>query len=339
MMIITKLLIVSFMLLLGLTTGIVSNQNPTTPTPAPSKTPSPTPTLPAPQTAPTHSLTPAKAPPFKYTQNDLSVLTGNVQRPNGIAWYNDKLYVGCSGDWTIYELDARTGATKTYIYGVKNEHTLYVEGTPDDEINLWIPDYETNSLLHVTRDRAPAVVVSQLKGPWGITYFDSEHFLVTNLLGNNIVLISRDGEVTGVSSGLRSPTGITSDADYVYVANNGSSKRAIEWIKRGDINASVADANSAATHPLVTGIQNVTDVAIGKDGYLYFAYALGTRGVVGRVSPQQCRADNGCTNEQVEIVVYTELAAPLAGLTVSPDMRLYVHTIFKPEIYWVQLKS
>jgi hypothetical protein len=31
------------------------------------------------------------------------------------------------------------------------------------------------------------------------------------------------------------------------------------------------------------------------------------------------------------------LETPLAGLTVTPDMRLFVHTMFQPSIYWAQL--
>jgi hypothetical protein len=90
---------------------------------------------------------------------------------------------------------------------------------------------------------------------------------------------------------------------------------------------------------LVSGLQNTTGLVLGPDGYLYFAYALGTRGVVGRVDPDVCRERGGCSNTDVEIVVFTELAAPLAGLTISPDMRLFVHTMFSPDIYWVQLST
>src|SRR5688572_17543621 len=32
------------------------------------------------------------------TQADLSVLTGNVQRPNGVTWHDGNLYASCSGD-------------------------------------------------------------------------------------------------------------------------------------------------------------------------------------------------------------------------------------------------
>jgi hypothetical protein len=85
-------------------------------------------------------------------------------------------------------------------------------------------------------------------------------------------------------------------------------------------------------------VQNVTGLALGNDGLLYFAYSLGTRGVVGRVDANACAEAGGCENADVEIVVFTELAAPLAGLTISPDNRLYVHTMFQPEIYWVQLR-
>ncbi len=78
---------------------------------------------------------------------------------------------------------------------------------------------------------------------------------------------------------------------------------------------------------------------MAADGLLYFSYSLGTRGVVGRVNPATCRENGGCSSEQVEIVVYSELAAPLSGLTISPDMELFIHSIFSPEIYWVDLTT
>ncbi|MEL7236828.1 MAG: hypothetical protein AAGK74_20155, partial [Chloroflexota bacterium] len=83
--------------------------------------------------------------------------------------------------------------------------------------------------------------------------------------------------------------------------------------------------------------QNPTGLTMGPDGLLYVSYALGTRGVIGRVDPVMCRENGGCTNNEVEIVVYTDLAAPLAGLAISPDMRLYTHTIFSPDIYFADL--
>ncbi|NJR12526.1 hypothetical protein HC776_01170 [bacterium] len=58
--------------------------------------------------------------------------------------------------------------------------------------------------------------------------------------------------------------------------------------------------------------------------------------MVGRIWPQDCQ-EEGCTNEQVEIVVYTEMEAPLSGLTISPDLTLFIHTIYRPEIYQVDL--
>ncbi len=66
---------------------------------------------------------------------------------------------------------------------------------------------------------------------------------------------------------------------------------------------------------LVSGLQNTTGLQLGTDGMLYFAYALGNRGMVGRVDPQVCLANGGCSNDQVEIVLYSDLSAPLAGLT------------------------
>ena len=305
------------------------------PSPLPSKTavPTPAPIETAESVDEPDMLSNRDALPRPFTQTDLQVLTGNVQRPNGVIWYNDQLYSVCNGDWTIYELDSVTGSTRSYIYGVRNGHTLLVDELDDGNFDLWVPDYDTNTLLRVNPARAPQSVATGLQGPWGIVMQDEEHFLITNLTGNNLVRVSREGEVDEVMSDLRSPTGIALSDDVVFIANNGSARRSIEWVALDDL----LENGNAEPSPLVTGLQNTTGLIAGPDGMIYFAYALGTRGVIGRVDPVVCMENGGCTNDQTEVVLYTELAAPLAGLTLADDMRLFVHTIFRPEIYWVQL--
>ena len=76
---------------------------------------------------------------------------------------------------------------------------------------------------------------------------------------------------------------------------------------------------------------------MGADGYLYFSYALGTRGVVGRIDPSQCH-ESGCGNQDVEMVVFSNIPAPLA-IALSDDMRLFLHSRYRPEIYWAQLPT
>jgi hypothetical protein len=269
------------------------------------------------------------------TQSDLEIITGNVQRPNGITWFNNKLYTACTGDMTLYEIDATTGATLTYIGGVRNAHSLHAEPGQTNNFSLWVPDFGTSELLHITRagiDR----VADDLNGPWGITPLDDETFLITSILDSTLKAITRDGEGEVVLSSLASPTGLATDEEYIYIANNGSTRRAIEFYPR-----SIADSQDTeqdeGSSLLVSGLQNTTGIVLGADGYLYFTYSLGTRGVVGRVNPIYCRENGGCTNEEVQIVIYTELEAPLAGLTISPDMHLFVHTMFRPEIYWTQI--
>jgi len=300
----------------------------TTPTPAPTKT-----ATPQPQETPTPSATTEETVTSTFeafTQDDLNVITGNVQRPNGMIWYNNNLYVVCNGDWTMYEVDSETGNTRTYISGVRNGHAMHTEVTENDELIVWVPDFDQGALLRVNPVRAPDIIASGLKAPWGISLLDDEHFLITTLGDNNIVKVSRDGEIEEFLSGLRSPTGIVIDENIVYFANNGSARRALEWFS--------LDEETPAPKPLVSGLQSVTGVTLGSDGYLYFAYALGARGVIGRVDAETCREKGGCANNDVEIVVYTELAAPLAGLTISSDMRLFTHTMFRPELYWVKLQ-
>ena len=268
-----------------------------------------------------------------FSQADLQVLSGNVQRPNGIFWYESQLYAACNGDWTLYRIDDTTGDTITFVFGIRNIHSMYIEGE-DNIFNIWSPDFDTNRLYRTNQGRsAPAVITSDLDGPWGITPLDEENFLITNLTGNNIVQVSKSGNVAEKISGLRSPAGIASDEDFIYFANNGSARRSIEWVSKEDLADEVAEVEP---QPLVRGLQNTAGMVLAQDGNLYFTYALGTRGIVGRVNPDECRED-GCTSENIDIVVFTELPAPLAGLTISDDMRLFVHTIYRPEIYWVQL--
>jgi hypothetical protein len=296
-----------------------------TPTPAPTKTPAADIT-PSPA-AETEQTGLASGPFEPLTQSDLQVLTGNVQRPNGIAWYNNFLYTACTGDGTVYEIQSETGETRTYIWGVSNAHTLAVV-EDGDELQLWVPDYGENRIELVTREGVSAVTEDTLQGPWGIVPLDDENFLVSSLLGNRIDRVNRDGTVELELDGLASPAGLVLEEGLLYVANNGSTRRSVEWY---DLNT---DSDGG---PLVSGLQNATGLQLGADGNLYIAYALGTRGLVGRVDPQACRESGGCTNDQVEVILYSDLATPLAGLAVTPDGRLFVHTMFNPALYWVQI--
>lgn len=315
----------------------------TTPSPAPSKTPESIALTSQPEMETTETTVEATRPAGEGTfqslsQADLSILTGNVQRPNGITWLNGQLFVSCTGDWTIYQIDATSSQTLTYIYGIRNAHTLHAEVAEDEEIHIWVPDFQANTLNDVTRNGVRAVT-NNLAGPWGLIERDTDSFLVTNLSNNSLTSVNRNSEVETLIEGLRAPTGIaldSTDEEIVYIANNGSTRRAIEWYDLSET-APIQAPSDGTGHALVSGLQNVTGLTLAEDGYLYFAFSLGTRGVVGRVDPIRCRENGGCSNDEVEIVLLTELAAPLSGLTISPDGKLYVHTMFSPDIYWAQL--
>ena len=316
-----------------------STDTPPTPTLAPSKTPTAvliTPTITnTPSVTPTSTPTINLSPNFEpFTQQDLTILVGNVQRPNGIAWFNNYLYVACNGDWTLYKIQDITGDTETYIQGIRNAHTLYIEEI-DNQPVIWVPDFETNALIKVMPNRSSRRIATGLDAPWGITPISDEAFLITNLLGNSISLVSRTGDVQTIVDELRSPAGITNDLENIYFANNGSARRSIEWFPTTDINS-----GNITPLPLVTGLQNTANLVLANDNLLYFTYSLGNRGVVGRVDPQTCiTKDNGCSNDDVQIVVLTELSAPLAGLTITPDMRLFVHTLYRHDIFWLDLQT
>lgn len=311
----------------------VAQQEEASPTPAPSKTP----TLEAAIAETPSAVETVVAGAFEpLTQADLSVLTANVQRPNGLAWFNDMLYAACTGDGTVYEINSRTGQTRTYIFGVRNAQTMHVEEDENGVLTLWVPDYANNTVARVTRSGVEAVV-TDLQGPWGIAYVDEDRFLLTNLLSNTLNVVTRDGQKEVVMGDLSSPMGLVHDGETVYVANYGSTRRSIEAYSLDALlnggETSAMDGNPV----LLSGLQNTTGLQLGADGKLYFAYSLGNRGLVGRIDPGECMANGGCTNDQVEIVLYSDLAAPLAGLTLTPDMRMFVHTMFVPDIYWAQI--
>lgn len=311
-------------------------QTPAAPTLAPSKTAVSNAT----EEPPNNHQTPSPGKPISVnTQADLNILTGNVQRPNGLIWANGKLYISCNGDWTLYEMDPSTSTTIPYLYGVKNAYSLYEESI-NNQSHLWIPDYQSNTLVHVFQGKTETIA-SNLSGPWGITKINEKTFIISNLSGNSIVAIQNTGEIQELVIDLKSPTGLTSDQANIYIANTGSTRRSIEWYTQAELLTTEIPIRSGTTenHSLITGLQNTTNIIVGPDQLLYFTFALGTRGVVGRVNPQTCIIKGGCTSSEVEIIVYTELAAPLAGLTISPDMKLYVHSIFSPDIYWVQLAT
>lgn len=264
-----------------------------------------------------------------FLQGDLELLVGNVQRPNGFVWHDGSLFTICNGDWTIYKIDDRTGDTITFVFGVRDGNTLILEDT-EAGFDIWTPDPESGTLWKVDQRRAaPAAITAELESPWGIARLDSSQFLITDTRVNGIVTVGENGERSEVHSELRAPTGIVKHGSRVYFANGGSARRGIEYF------SVEADGSYSDIKPLVSGLQNTTNLALGSDGKLYFAYALGTRGIIGRIDPTLC-LDSGCSGDDVELVVFSDIPAPLA-ITLSDDLRLFLHSRFRPEIYWLQL--
>jgi uncharacterized membrane protein len=77
------------------------------------------------------------------------------------------------------EINRQTGATTTYLYGIRNAHQLHAE-TLDGELQLWIPDFQTNELVLISQ-RSIQKIAGELQGPWGIVAYNGD-FLVTDRL-------------------------------------------------------------------------------------------------------------------------------------------------------------
>ena len=279
-------------------------------------------TMPTPAAA---TSTPVESPRLPFLQSDLTLLMGNVQRPNGLVYFDGSLFTVCSGDWTIYKVDAETGDSISFVFGVRDGNSLIAEST-EAGFDLFVPDPDSGALWQLDQRRqAPVKVAEGLAAPWGITRLDDDVLLVSDTRANAVFAINGGGEQTNLVEGLRAPTGIVRHEDRVYIANGGSARRGIE----------VFDLESGELKPLVSGVQNTSNIVLAADDLLYFAYALGTRGVVGRVDPLLC-LDDGCSSDDIEPVVFSDVPAPLA-ITLSDDLRLFLHSRFRPEFYWVQL--
>jgi hypothetical protein len=294
-------------------------------------------------TVPTQGLAPTVVPtgyPIRnanseplFTQDDLHEFGGDVARPNGMVWYNGKIYVLCSGDHTIYELLGTTGMTETYIYGVQDAFTIYAEENADGDLDLWVPDYATGKLVRVTKDEVQTVAEG-LDGPWGLIPLDMDTFLISVRILGTIETVSRTGERTEILDGLSLPTGLALDRGYLYVANSGDPDRSIEWYEYA-----AGDERASEGGVLIEGLGGVMNVQMGPDGLLYFAYSENGLGMVGRVDASTCRFNGGCTAEDVERVVETDLPAPLAGVVFSPDGRLFLHERYSPQLYTVTISE
>src|SRR6185369_17050201 len=128
-------------------------------------------------------------------------------------------------------------------------------------------------------------------------------FLLTNILGNSVSVVTRDGQRDEVITNLASPTGIANDGRYFYVANYGSTRRSIEWYSLDSLPReengvlSTPAAESPINHLLVDGLANVTNLVLGADDRLYFAYTQGDEGVVGRIN-LNCGRETGHSNKR-----------------------------------------
>ncbi len=276
----------------------------------------------------------ATVTPTALSAEDLTALEPDVQRPNGLTVIDEKIYVACTGDGTLYEVEASSGRTLAYVYGVVDAHTLYAEPVEEGP-SLWIPDYGEGSLKHIA-DHNVETVAEGLEGPWGIAPVEDRGFLVTSQDAGRLSLIGRDGEQTVLLDGLEEPTGVVlaEASGWVYVANTADLDRTVEGYR---LETLLEVGSSAEASLVIRGLERPTGLALDADGQLYVAYEAGGQGRVARVDPGACRDRGGCEADEVTLMVNTELPAPLAGLTLSGDGRMFLHTAYDGQVYWAQI--
>ena len=155
--------------------------------------------IPTPTAAATPS--PAESPRLPFLQSDLTLLMGNVQRPNGLVYFDGSLFTICSGDWTIYKVDAETGDSISFVFGVQNGNSLIAEST-EAGFDLFVPDPDSGALWQLDQRRqAPVKVAEELAAPWGITRLGDDVLLVSDTRANAVFAINGDGEQTKLVEG------------------------------------------------------------------------------------------------------------------------------------------
>lgn len=113
---------------------------------------------------------------------------------------------------------------------VKNDSAIYnnipapTGITTDGECNVYVAEFNTNTIIKITPDNKKMVYVKDAKisGPIGLAYDDSKNMYIANYNKNNILKISPYGEISVLINNVSKPYYLHIDGNILFVYCQGS---------------------------------------------------------------------------------------------------------------------
>jgi DNA-binding beta-propeller fold protein YncE len=201
----------------------------------------------------------------------LKEFTLNLNKPYGLAFYNNTLYVTNYNDRIISKITANTdgtGTASTYVSGgLFGGYSLEF----DSSGTLYVANNSTNTVSKITRygniGTITTYAASGLNGPQGLAFDSSGNLYVSNSNSNTVSKIKPnvDGTVTVIAyvvSGFNGVQGIAIDSsDNLYVANYNNNT-----ISKVTANA---DGTGTATSYVSTGLNGPCEIAFDSNDNMY----------------------------------------------------------------------
>lgn len=96
--------------------------------------------------------------------------------------------------------------------------------TTDDEGNVYIAEFNTNTIVKITPDDKKMVYLKDAKisGPIGLVYDTSKNMYIANYNKDSILKISPYGEISTLISNVKKPYCLHIDGDVLFISSQGS---------------------------------------------------------------------------------------------------------------------
>lgn len=108
--------------------------------------------------------------------------------------------------------------------GIYNEIPAPTGITSDSDGNVYVAEFNTNSVLKITPDDKKIVYVKdeKISGPIGIAFDQSKNMYIANYNKDNVLKVSPYGEISVLISNIKKPYYIYVSGDLLFVSCQGS---------------------------------------------------------------------------------------------------------------------
>lgn len=96
--------------------------------------------------------------------------------------------------------------------------------TSDDEGNVYVAEFNNNTILKITPDNKKIVFLKdpKINGPIGLVYDSAKNMYIANYNKNNVLKVSPSGEITVLISNVKKPYCLYVDGGVLFISCQGS---------------------------------------------------------------------------------------------------------------------